>query len=182
MQSKLLSTAVIAALSLVPIFWTTNAGATDWPDGQEVLIECPTWDWAPSPLPGIGYELCFDDIDHCVAAQPGDSVCIPSIGYHDVWVTAIDTRGAEPIYYDGDIVPIVREISADFDRDGMVSFADLGLFFKFFGVVSNSFGGASASPIDLNGDGLGDFSDFSEFAGSFGKCVNTSRTIYQRCQ
>jgi hypothetical protein len=182
MHSKPFSIAAIAALSLLPIFWTTHAGATEWPDGQEVLIECPVWEWAPSPIAGIEYELCFNDIDHCVAAQIGDSVCIPSLGVHDVWVTAIDYRSGAPVYYDGDIVPIVREMSADFDRNGVVGFADFGLFLQFFGVVSQSFGGASGSPIDLDGDGVGGFSDFGEFVKSFGKCVNASRTVYKPCQ
>jgi len=181
MYSKRTPSAAIAALSLLPIFWSTNAAATEWPEGQEVLVECPVWEWAPSPIPGIEYELCFDDIDHCVSAQIGDSVCIPSLGVHDVWVTAIDYSSGDPVYYDGDIVPIVREMSADFDRNGRVSVADLGLFIQFFGVVSQSFGGASSSPVDLDGDGVASFSDFGELVKAFGKCVNSTRTVYKTC-
>jgi len=181
MYWKRTPTAAIAALSLLPILWTANAAATEWPDGQEVLVECPVWEWAPSPIPGIEYELCFDDIDHCVPAQIGDSVCIPDLGAHDVWVTAIDNSSGEPVYYDGDIVPIVREISSDFDRNGIVAISDFGLFLQFFGVAGGSFGGASGSPVDLDGDGVAGFSDFGLFLQSFGKCVNSTRTVYKPC-
>ena len=174
MHSKFVSISVIVAISFLPIFSSTNASAIDWPNGQEILIECPVWEWEPSPIAGIEYELCFDDIDHCAVAEIGDSVCIPNMGAHDVWVTAIDYQDGEPIYYDGDIVPVARMMSADFDGDSVVGFSDLGLFIQQFG---QEFG----SPADLDGDGIVGFADFSHFSVAFGKCVNESGTVYTEC-
>jgi hypothetical protein len=174
MHSKFVSICAIAAISFLPIFSSTNASAIDWPNGQEILIECPVWEWEPSPIAGIEYELCFDDIDHCAVAEIGDSVCIPNMGAHDVWVTAIDYQDGEPIYYDGDIVPVARMMSADFDGNSVVGFSDLGLFIHQFG---EEFG----SPADLDGDGIVGFMDFSYFSSAFGKCVNESGTVYTEC-
>jgi hypothetical protein len=174
MHSKFVSISAIAALSFLPIFSSTNASAIDWPNGQEILIECPVWEWEPSPIAGIEYELCFGDIDHCVVAEIGDSVCIPNLGAHDVWVTAIDYQDGEPIYYDGDIVPVERMMSADFDGNSVVGFSDLGFFIQQFG---EEFG----SPADLDGDGSVGFADYSHFSRAFGKCVNDSRTVYTEC-
>jgi hypothetical protein len=174
MHSKFVSISAIAALSFLPIFSSTNASAIDWPNGQEILTECPIWEWEPSPIAGIEYELCFDDIDHCAVAEIGDSVCIPNLGAHDVWVTAIDYQDGEPIYYDGDIVPVARVMSADFDGNSVVGFSDLGLFVRQFGEEYNS-------PADLDGDGSVGFMDFSHFSSAFGKCVNESGSVYTEC-
>ncbi|MBW2494253.1 MAG: hypothetical protein JRE43_05845 [Deltaproteobacteria bacterium] len=174
MHSKFISIYAIAALSFIPIFSSTVASAIDWPNGQEILIECPVWEWEPSSIPVVEYELCFDDIDHCVVAEIGSSVCIPSLGAHDVWVTAIDYQDGEPIYYDGDIVPVARVMSADFDGDSVVGFSDLGLFIQQFGEANNSFA-------DLDGDGSVGFMDFSHFSSAFGKCINASGTVYTEC-
>ena len=174
MHSRLVSISAIAGLSLLPIFWQTNANATDWFDGQEVLIECPVWEWEPSPISGIEYELCFDDIDHCTVAAIGDSVCIPSLGVHDVWVTAINYQSGEPVYYDGDIVSIARVKNADFSGDGVVGMADFGLFVRFFG-------DGDGSPADFDEDGIVGLVDFSGFCSAYGKCVNESDTIYNPC-
>ena len=174
MHSRFVSITAIAVVSFFPIFWKTNVNAADWFDGQEILIECPVWEWEPSPISGIEYELCFDDIDHCVAAAIGDSVCIPSLGNHDVWVTAIDYQGVDPVYYDGDIVPVLRVVSGDFNGDGIVGFLDFGSFSGFFG-------DGSGSPADFDGDGVVGFLDFGEFSSAYGKCVNESDTTYQVC-
>ncbi|MBW1845281.1 MAG: hypothetical protein JRJ05_13130 [Deltaproteobacteria bacterium] len=174
MHSKFVSISAIAAISFLPIFSSTNASAFDWPNGQEILIECPVWEWEPSPIDVVEYELCFDDIDHCVVADIGESVCIPNLGAHDVWVTAIDYQDGEPIYYDGDIVPVARVMSADFDGDSVVGFSDLGLFIQKFGEVYNS-------SADLDGDGSVGFMDFSHFSRAFGKCINDSGTVYTEC-
>jgi hypothetical protein len=174
MRSKFRPVAAVAVIAFLPTFWNTDASAIDWADGQEILIECPVWEWESSPISGIEYELCFDDIDHCVVAEIGDSVCIPNLGAHDVWVTAIDYQGAEPAYYDGDIVPVARLVSSDFDRNGAVGFTDLGLFIKHF---QNGAG----SIADLDGDGSVGFLDFSHFTTAFGKCTNDSETVYQEC-
>jgi hypothetical protein len=174
MHSKFVSISAIAALSFLPIFSSTNASAIDWPNGQEILIECPVWEWEPSPIAGIEYELCFDDIDHCAVAEIGSSVCIPNLGAHDVWVTAIEYQDGEPIYYDGDIVPVARVMSADFDGDSVVGFSDFGLFTQQFG---KEFGGSA----DLNGDGIVGFMDYFQFASDFGKCINDSGTVYTEC-
>jgi hypothetical protein len=174
MHSKFVSISAIAAIIFLPIFSSTNASAIDWPNGQEILIECPVWEWEPSPIAGIEYELCFDDIDHCVVAEIGSSICIPNLGVHDVWVTAIDYQDGEPIYYDGDIVPVERVMSADFDGNSVVGFSDFGLF-------SQQFGEEFGSSADLDGDGVVGVSDFSHFSVAFGKCVNESGTVYTEC-
>jgi hypothetical protein len=174
MHSRFVSISALAVISFLPIFWKTNAIAAHWFDGQEILVECPVWEWEPSPISGIEYELCFDDIDHCTVAAIGDSVCIPSLGSHDVWVTAIDYQGADPVYYDGDIVPVLRAVSSDFDGDGIVGFSDFGLFSGFYG-------DGSGSPADFDGDGVVGFLDFSSFSSAYGKCVNESGTIYTPC-
>jgi hypothetical protein len=179
-HSRFVSISAIAAISLLPIFSNTNASAVDWPDGQEILIECPIWEWEPSQIPNVEYEICFDDIGHCTAAEIGDAVCIPNhrgrlkLGTHDVWVTAIDYQGGEPIYYDGDIVPVTRVISSDFDGDGAVGFTDFGQFMQFIG-------DARGSPGDLDGDGVVGIVDLSHFSRAFGKCVSASGSVYEQC-
>jgi hypothetical protein len=173
MHSRFVSISAIAVISFLPILSKTNVNAADWFDGQEILIECPVWEWEPSPISGIEYELCFDDIDHCTVAAIGDSVCIPSLGVHDVWVTAIDYRSGEPVYYDGDIVQIERVKNADFSEDGMVGFADFGFFSAFYG--------GSGGPADFDEDGIVGFADFSGFCSAYGKCVNESDTTYNLC-
>jgi len=174
MHSRFVSVSAIAAISFLPFFSNIDASATDGPNGQEILIECPIWEWAPSPIAGIEYELCFDDIDHCVLAEIGSSVCIPDLGYHDVWVTAIDYQDGEPIYYDGDIVPVSRVVNADFDGNASVGYPDLGIFLQ-------EYGEGYTSPADLDGDGVVGFMDFSHFSSAFGKCVNASGTVYTEC-
>ena len=173
MHSRWVPIAAIAVISVLPIFWQTAANATVWFDGQEILIECPAWEWEASSIPGIEYELCFDDIDSCTVAAIGDSVCIPSQGVHDVWVTAIDYQNADPIYYDGDIVSISRVGNADFTGDRVVGFPDFGRFIDFFGQTSG--------PGDLDEDGLVGFADFGLFANAFSKCVNAAGTLYEPC-
>jgi hypothetical protein len=143
-------------------------------DGQEILVECPVWRWEPSPILGVDYELCFDNIDHCTVAEIGDSVCIPSLGAHDVWVTAIDYQSGGSIYYDGDIVSVERLKSADYTGDGIIGMADMGLFLQYFG-------GEDGGPGDLNGDGVVGILDFSQFKSAYGKCVNESGTLYEPC-
>jgi hypothetical protein len=174
MHSRFVSITAIAVIGFLSTFWQGNASAEVWFDGQEILVECPVWKWEPSQLLGVKYELCFDDVDHCTVAKIGDSVCIPSLGVHDVWVTAIDKQRAERIYYDGDIVQIERVENADFTGDGTVGLADLGLFFQ-------SFGAGNGSDADLTGDGLVGFVDLSYFWRAFGKCVNESGTVYEPC-
>jgi hypothetical protein len=174
MHSRIVSITAIAVISFLPILWKTNANATDPYDGQAILIECPVWGWEPSPILGVEYELCFDDIDHCTVAKIGDSVCIPSMGVHNVWVTAIDNRSGEPIYYDGDIVPIERVNSADFTGDGAVGILDLGLFDRYYG-------GTNGGPGDLDGDGVVGFPDYGQFLLAIGKCVDASGALYVPC-
>jgi hypothetical protein len=174
MHSRFVSITAIAVIGVLAIFWKTNAIAADWFDGQEILIECPVWKWQPSPILGIAYEICFDDIDHCTVAQIGGPACIPPLGVHDVWVTAIDYRGGEPVYYDGDIVRVMRVVSSDFDGDGAVGFSDYLLFAKFYGADNGSLA-------DLDGDGAVGFSDFVQFAKAFGKCVNAGGSLYEPC-
>jgi len=174
MQLRFVSITAIAVISFLPILLKTNANAADWFDGQEILIECPVWEWEPSPIFGVEYELCFDNIDYCTVAEIGDSVCIPSLGVHDVWVTAIDYQSGEPIYYDGDIVPVERVKTADFTGDGVVGITDMGLFVQYFG-------GENGGPGDFNGDGVVGILDFAQFKRAYGKCVNASGTLYEPC-
>ncbi len=180
MHSRLVSISAIAVISFSSIFWKAEANAIDGPDGQDVLIECPVWEWEPSQIPNVEYEICFDDIQGCTTARIGDEVCIPDhsgrtkLGFHDVWITAIDYQGGEPIYYDGDIVSIARVNSADYDGDGVVEIADFGKFTKFFGR-------GNKSPGDLDGDGIVGISDLPHFTRAFGKCVNASKTLYEPC-
>jgi hypothetical protein len=173
MHSRFVSITAIAVINLLPIFWATNTNAIGWSDGQEILIDCPAWEWAPSQISGVEYELCFDDIDHCTVAQIGDSVCIPSSGVHDVWVTAIDYQSGVPIYYDGDIVSVTLFRNADFTGNGLVGFEDFGRFSRFFG--------GGSGPGDLDEDGIVGFLDFACFVRDFGKCVNASGTVYEPC-
>jgi hypothetical protein len=107
-------------------------------------------------------------------AEIGSSVCIPSLGVHDVWVTAIDRRSGGPIYYDGDIVSVERAKNADFTGDGVVGITDMGQFLQYFG-------GENGGPGDLNGDGVVGILDFSQFRRAYGKCVNASGTLYEPC-
>jgi hypothetical protein len=174
MHSRFVSIAAIAVISSLPIFWKSNASAADWFDGQEILVECPVWEWEPSPISGVAYELCFDDTDHCTAVEIGDSVCVPSLGVHDVWITAIDYQGVEPIYYDSDIISVMRSVSSDFDGDRVVGFSDYGFFTQFFG-------SDSGGPADLDEDGVVGFSDFAQFGNAFMKCIDESGTIYKPC-
>ena len=173
MHARSVSITASAVISCLSIFWSPNATAQVWFDGQEILVECPVWEWEASPIPGIEYELCFDDVDHCTVAEIGDSVCIPSLGVHDVWVTAIDRRYAEPIYYEGDIVAIERLESSDFTADGLVGFADFNRFAAAYG-TQDGVG-------DLDRDGLVGFRDYYQFSRSFGKCVNATGTVYMHC-
>jgi hypothetical protein len=174
MHSRLLSFTAIAALSFAPFAPNGDARAADPFAGQEVLVECPSWEWAPSQIPGVSYEICFNDIEHCAEAAIGDAVCIPSLGDHDVWVTAIDVQNGEPVYYDGDVVSIQREVSSDFTGDGVVGFTDMSFLVSVYGDTGSS-------PADLDQDGIVGFLDFSVFATAYGKCVNASGTIYERC-
>jgi hypothetical protein len=173
-HSRFVSISAIAVISFFSISWKTNANAADWLGGQEILIECPAWQWEPSPIVGVEYELCFDDIDHCTAAEIGDEVCIPSLGAHGVWVTAIDYQSGETIHYDGDIVSIERAENADFTGDGVVGMADLGPFVELFGDRSGSIA-------DLDGDGIVGLQDFVLFRHAFGKCVSASGATYEQC-
>jgi len=172
--SRYVSITAIAVISLVPIIWRTDATAAGSLDGQEILVECPVWRWEPSPILGVDYEFCFDNIDHCTVAEIGDSVCIPSLGVHDVWVTAIDYQSGGSIYYDGDIVSVERLKSADYTGDGVIGMADMGQFLQYFG-------GEDGGPGDLNGDGVVGILDFSQFKSAYGKCVNESGTLYEPC-
>jgi len=177
-HSRSVSISAIAVIGLVAIFfavfWKADANAIDQPHHQEILIDCPAWEWQPSQIPNVEYEICFDDIDHCTTAEIGDTVCIPSMGVHDVWITAIDQQFGEPIYYDGDIVSIERVENADLSRNGVVGTEDLGLFIELFG-------DSSGSSADLDGDGVVRVQDFSLFRLAFGKCVSANEIIYVQC-
>ena len=110
-HSRCVSITAIAVISFLPLLLNTHANAANWFDGQEILIECPVWGWEPSPILGVEYEVCFDNTDHCTVAEIGDSVCIPSLGVHDVWITAIEYLSSEPIHYDGDIVRVPAQLA-----------------------------------------------------------------------
>jgi len=173
-HSRFVSITAIAAIGFLPIFWKTNANATDQLAPQSILVDCPAWEWQPSPIPNVEYEICFDDIDHCAAAEMGDAACIPSLGTHRVWVTAIDYESGVPIYYDSDIVLIERVENADLSGDGAVGMVDLGLF-------TQAFGDQGGSVADLDGDGIVGFGDFALITRAFGKCVSASGAVYEQC-
>lgn len=173
-HSKFVSIAAIAAIGLLPTLWKNNANAADPFVEQEVLVDCPAWEWQPSSIPNVEYEICFDDIDHCTAAEMGDKVCIPSLGVHDVWVTAIDRETGDPVYYDSDIALIERVVSADLSGDGAVGMIDLGLF-------SQRFGDRGKNAADLDGDRRVGISDFAQFTRAFGKCISASGVVYEPC-
>jgi hypothetical protein len=173
-HSRSFSISAIAVIILLSIVGDANANAVDQLGIQQILIDCPTWEWQPSPIPNVDYELCFDDLDHCTAAEIGDAVCIPSLGAHDVWVTAIDRGGYEPVYYDSDIALIERVNSADLSGDGAVGMGDLGLF-------SQHFGDRGKSAADLDGDRKVGFSDFALLTRAFGQCVSAKGSVYQPC-
>ncbi len=175
MHSCLVAIAAAAAVTFLPTPWTKQASAQDWFPGQEILVDCPTWQWEPSPIPGIFYELCFDTVEFCTSAQIGDAICIPSLGVHDVWVTAIEVENGQASYYDGDIVTISRSRSADFSGDGAVGFPDMGIFVNVFGQTGQF-------QADLDGNGTVGFPDFELFVRDFGKCVNESGTVYESCR
>ena len=174
MHSRIFTSAMVATFSVAVVFLPKIASAIEWYDGQEILVECPSWQWESSGLSGITYELCFDDIDHCTAADIGDSVCVPSLGEHDVWVTAIDDQGGDPVYYDGEVVSIHRVRGADFSGNGMVDFSDLFLLLDQLGAVGEIGG-------DLDGNGVVDFEDLWIFLESLGKCVSDTGQLYEAC-
>ena len=129
---------VIATFGVANGIGPKTASAAEWFDGQEVLIDCPRWSWEASQSSGIVYELCFDDFDQCTVADIGDAVCIPGLGEHDVWVTAIDYQGADPVYYDGEIAPIRLARNADLDGDGLVGFRDFFILLDALGETGGS--------------------------------------------
>ena len=178
---------LIATFGVASIYWPKTASAAESdPDPQIVLVECPVWNWESSDIPGVGYELCFDDVDHCTTAGTGDSVCIPGMGAHDVWVTAIDHRSGTPVYYDGDIAPIERTLSADFNGNGRVGFLDLLAFIdamtapepeghpKSKAQTEPSFG-------DMNGDNILSIGDLLLMFDAFGSCVSSTGYLYEAC-
>lgn len=174
MSSRSVSITAIAVIVLLPLLSNLESNAEEWFAGQEVLVECPIWNWAPSPIAGVEYELCFDDIDHCAIAEIGDAVCIPSLGVHDVWVTAIDRRGVAPVHYDGDIVAIERAKTADFTGDGVVGIEDVGQFIQFYNE-------GYRAPGDFDEDGVIGIVDFAYFSRAYGKCIDASGSLYERC-
>jgi len=174
MHSRILTIGVVAIFGVTVVCWPKKASSVEWYDGQEVLVECPSWDWEASQVPGVAYELCFDDVDHCTVAEAGDAVCIPGLGEHDVWITAIDYQGADPIYYDGDITRIRRARSADFDSSGLVDLRDLIIYLGRYGATGES-------SEDLDGNGVVDIGDLLIFLGALYKCVGEAGNLYEAC-
>jgi hypothetical protein len=165
---------VIATFGVADVIWPETASAAEWYDGQEVLVDCPSWHWEPSPVSGVAYELCFDDVDHCTVAEIGDAVCVPGLGQHDVWVTAIDGQGADPIYYDGDASAILRVRSSDFTGSGRVGLSDLFIWLDAMGATGES-------REDLDEDGVVALGDLWIFLDAFTKCVSESGSLYEAC-
>jgi hypothetical protein len=174
MHSRILLNGVIATFGVTVVCWPKPAITAEWFEGQEILVECPNWHWETSQIPDVVYELCFDDIEQCTAADIGDPVCTPGLGVHDVWVTAIDYRGADPVYYDGEVVSIIRVRSADFNGNGAVEFGDLFALIDVFGVTGDR-------SEDLDGDGAVSFEDFMLVMDAFGKCVSETGQLYAVC-
>ena len=175
MHLRIVMIGTLAIFCVTAVFSPKTAStAEEEVETQDVLAECPIWSWGASEIPGVFYELCFDDIDHCIEAYIGDEVCIPSMGPHDVWVTAIDHQGADPVYYDGEMASIDRIRSADFDDSGLVGFSDV---FHFF----NDLGKTGEMETDVDGNLTVDFVDFFLILDAFGKCISHTGYLYDTC-
>ena len=174
MHLRILTIGVVATFCVAELFWAQAASAAGADAPQVVLVECPNWYWGASEMSGLRYELCFDDIDHCAAASIGDQVCIPSLGQHDVWVTAIDDQGADPVYYDGDIASIERIRSADVSGDGLVALWDLVLMVQLLGETGDYVE-------DLDADGRVTMFDIFAFIPAIGKCISSTGFLYEEC-
>ena len=174
MHSRILMIGVTATLGVACVLWPKTASATEWFDGQEVLVDCPSWHWEASRIPGIAYELCFDDVDHCTVADIGDAVCVPGLGEHDVWVTAIDYQGSDPVYYDGETASILRVRSSDFTGNGLVEISDLFIWLDALGLTGES-------SEDLDEDGVVALGDLWIFLDAFTKCVSETGQLYEAC-
>jgi hypothetical protein len=178
---------LIATFGIASVYWPKTASAAESdPDQQIILAECPVWNWESSDIPGVGYELCFDDVDHCTTAGAGDSVCIPGMGQHEVWVTAIDYRSGTPVYYDGDVAPISRTLSADFNGNGLVGFMDFFIFINALTapeseVHPKSKGQPAPPPEDMNGDGVLSIGDLFLMLDAFGSCISSTGSLYEAC-
>jgi len=173
-HSRILTIVVVATFCVAESFWPKTASAAEVDDPQDVLVECPNWHWVASEIPGVSYELCFDDIDHCTAASLGDQVCIPDLGRHDVWVTAIDDRGADPVYYDGEFASINRIRSADISGNGRISLLDLLLLLSVLGETGDY-------AQDLNADGMVSMFDIFIIIENFGRCISSTGSLYEAC-
>ena len=90
------------------------------------------------------------------------------------FLTAIDYQGADPVYYDGEIVSINRIRSSDFDGDALIGFADLFLFLDTMGATGDR-------REDLDGDGIVGFGDLMMLLDSLSKCVNETGSLYEVC-
>ena len=174
MHSRILTIGVVATFGVTVVCWPKTASSVEWYDGQEVLVECPSWYWEASQIPGVVYELCFDDIDHCTVADIGDALCIPGLGVHDIWVTAIDYQGADPVYYDGESTPIHRVRSSDFNNSGLVDLVDLFIFLPRIGATGES-------GEDLDGNGVVDLGDLFILIDAIRKCVSETGNLYEAC-
>ncbi len=174
MHSQIFKSHVVAILGVAAFCWPIAANSMEWYEGQEILVECPSWDWEASQIPGVVYELCFDDIDQCTAAEIGETVCIPGLGGHDVWVTAIEDQDAGPVYYDGEIVSIRRMRSADFNDNRQVDWSDL------FGML-DAIGVTGDRMEDLDGNGVVDLGDLISLLDDLGKCIGPSGELYEAC-
>jgi hypothetical protein len=123
-----------------------------------------------------GYELYTNDVYSITLAHPNNTteVCrtdspqvyVCEAGYgcfirSDYYYTARNESGeSDP----GEKLEIRWVWDADFDDDGIVGFAD-------FGVFVNAFGGTDPR-IDADGNGTVGFSDFGRFAQRFGECLS----------
>jgi hypothetical protein len=174
MHSRILMSGVIATFGVTVVCWPKPAITAESYDGQEILVECPNWSWEASQIPGVLYELCFDDIDQCTVADIGDAICTPGLGVHDVWVTAIDYQGADPVYYDGEVASISRVRSADFNGNRVVELRDLFALLDMFGVTGES-------SEDLDGDGAVGLGDLMIVIGALGNCVSENGQLYAVC-
>jgi hypothetical protein len=96
------------------------------------------------------------------------------LGRHDVWVTAIDYQGADPVYYDGELASINRVRSADISGNGEISILDLLYVISVLGETGDY-------TQDLNADGMVNMFDIFIIIENFGRCISSTGSLYEAC-
>ncbi len=112
-------------------------------------------------------EVCRDDYPQVFTCEIGYGCYIKS-DYH---YTAIDADGASD---PGEKLEVRWVWDADFNDDGVVGFADFGMFAQAW---------ASSDPVyDADGNGIVGFSDFGWFTHRWGECLSSGLVKVVPCQ